>query len=470
MRAMGNASERETGVKSMENKSLQVNRRGFLRGLGVCVALPALEAIAPVRALAASTQPALSPTGAPLRMAFLYVPNGVNKAQWKPTGAGAEYKLSPSLEPLADFRNDFQIISKLEQKNGWAGPDGAGDHARANASILTGARPKKTAGADIRVGISVDQLAAQKIGDATRFPSLELSCDGVRKSGVCDSGYSCAYQFNLSWSSESTPVAPESNPRLVFERLFGTGKAGERQRNYDLRLARQKSILDFVMDDAKTLHRQLGRNDQQKLDEYLTGVRDIEKRIERAERFRDLPDPKAETPAGIPGSYEEHIRLMGDMLVLAFQTDSTRVGTFLLAHDGSNRSFREIGVSDGHHNLSHHQNNPEILAKIAKIDTFYARQFAYFLKRMKETKDVDGRSLLDNSMVVYCSGLGDGNRHSHNDLPVILAGRAGGAFQPGRYLDLPSDTPMNNLYVTMLNTLGVKVDSFGDSTGVLKSV
>lgn len=452
---------------------LQLNRRKFLRGLGVCLALPAFESIIPVRALAAGAAPQLAttPTGAPLRMAFLYVPNGVNTRQWRPTGDGVDYQLGKSLEPLAPFRDDFQIISKLDQKNGTAGPDGAGDHARANATILTGARAKKTAGADIRVGISVDQVAAQHIGDTTRFSSLELSCDGVRKSGSCDSGYSCAYQFNLSWRSETQPVAPESNPRLVFERLFGNGKnAAERQRNLDLRIARQKSVLDFIGDDAATLQRQLGRNDQQKLDEYLTGVREIERRIERAERFRELPDPGAESPAGIPNNYQEHIRLMADMLVLAFQTDSTRVGTFLLAHDGSNRNFREVGVTDGHHNLSHHQNKAEILEKIAKIDTFYATQYAYFLKRMKETKDRDGKSLLDNSMVVYCSGLGDGNAHSHTNLPFILAGRAGGAFHPGRHFVPSSDTPMNNLYVTMLQTMGVKVERFGDSTGMLTGV
>lgn len=454
----------------MENEAFLVNRRRFLRGLGVCLALPAFESILPVRAFGALPQKATTASGAPLRMAFLYVPNGVNTREWRPTGTGADYQLGKSLEPLAPFRNDFQIVSRLDQKNGTAGPDGAGDHARANASILTGARPKKTAGADIRVGVSVDQLAARHIGDTTRFPSLELSCDGVRKSGSCDSGYSCAYQFNLSWRSETTPVAPESNPRLVFERLFGSGKAGERQRNFDLRIARQKSILDFISDDAKHLQRQLGHNDQQKLDEYLTGVREIERRIEKAERFRELPDPKAETPAGIPGNYEEHIRLMADMLVLAFQTDSTRIGTFLLAHDGSNRNFKEVGVTDGHHNLSHHQNKADILEKIAKIDRFYVTQLAYFLKRMRETKDRDGKSLLDNSMVVYCSGLADGNAHSHTNLPVVVAGRAGGAFHPGRHFDPGSGTPMNNLYVTMLRTMGIKVDSFGDSTGELTGV
>jgi len=455
----------------MNRQSIELSRRRFLRGLGVTLALPALDSILPLHALAAGAAPATTSSGAPLRMAFLYVPNGVNKSMWKPVGVGEDYELNKSMQALDPHRGELQFITKLEQKNGWAGPDGAGDHARACASILTGARPKKTAGADIRLGVSVDQLAARHLGDQTRFASLELSCDGVRKSGSCDSGYSCAYQFNLSWRSETTPVAPESNPRLVFERLFGSGKPGERQKIFDQRIAQQKSILDFVSADAKNLQRQLGRNDQQKLDEYLTGVREIESRIQRAERFRELPNPGVDAPAaGVPSKYEDHIRLMGDMLVLAFQTDSTRVATFLLAHDGSNRSFKEEGVSDGHHNLSHHQSDPEKLEKIAKIDQFYVRQLAWFLKRMRETKDRDGKSLLDNSMIVYCSGLGDGNAHSHNDLPVILAGRAGGAFHPGRHFDPGTGTPMNNLYVTMLNTMGVKVDSFGDSTGMLKNV
>ncbi|MEW6304170.1 MAG: DUF1552 domain-containing protein [Verrucomicrobiota bacterium] len=447
----------------------QVNRRQFLRGLGVTVALPALEAFWPAKALAAqSVAPATTATGAPLRMAFLYVPNGVILDQWRPQGEGADFQLNKTMEPIAPHRDEFQIFTGFEHQNGFAGPDGAGDHARANATILTGMRPRKTAGADIKLGVSVDQLAAQKVGDQTRFASLELSCDGVRKSGVCDSGYSCAYQFNLSWRSETSPVAPESNPRLVFERLFGHGKGEDRQRNFALRQERQKSVLDFVLDDAKELHRQLGYNDQQKLDEYLTGVREIEERIEKAERF-PLPEPGIEAPEGIPGSYQDHIRLMMDMLLLAFRTDSTRISTFLLAHDGSNRTFRDIGVPDGHHYLSHHQNDRAKMDKIAKIDHFYTQQFAYFLQKMRETKDVDGKSLLDNSMVVYCSGLSDGNRHRHDDLPVVVAGRGGGLLHPGRHVNL-GRAPMTNFYVTMLNLMGAKVERFGDSTGALSNV
>jgi hypothetical protein len=449
-----------------------LSRRRFLRGLGIGIGLPVLEAMSPLsKALGAATpKTAVAHDGAPLRTAFLYVPNGVNVAKWKPIGEGADYQLGETLAPLAGVKDHFQILSGFEQRHGWANGDGGGDHARANATILTGARPKKTSGSDIRLGVSVDQFAAQHVGDQTRFGSLELSCDGVRKSGACDSGYSCAYQFNVSWRSETAPVSPESNPRLIFERLFGSGKGIERQKSFEVRNARQKSILDFVLDDASDLHRELGRNDQHKLDEYLTGVREIEKRIQQAERFGPLPDPKVETPAGIPTDYQQHIRLMMDMLVLAYQTDSTRISTFMLAHDGSNRSFKEIGVSDGHHNLSHHQNNPEILAKIAQIDQFYTAQLAYFLERLRDTKEAGGRSILDNSMIVYCSGLSDGNRHAHDNLPVILAGRAGGVLTPGRHLALTEKTPMTNLYVRMLNIMGVPGDRFGDSTGELKTV
>ncbi|MGE3777451.1 MAG: DUF1552 domain-containing protein [Pirellulaceae bacterium] len=449
-----------------------LHRRSFLRGMGVAVALPALEAVRLTpRMSAAETRPAATAAnGSPLRMAFLYVPNGVILDAWRPDGEGTDYRLNQTMEPLQDLQSDFQIFTGFEHKNGFAGNDGAGDHARANATILTGARPKKTAGSDIRVGISVDQLAAQHVGDRTRFPSLELSCDGVRSSGVCDSGYSCAYQFNLSWRSATTPVAPESNPRLVFERLFGSGTHEERLANFRQRRVQQKSILDFILSDARALQAELGLTDQRKLDEYLTGIREIESRIERTERFGEPPNPGVATPDGTPSSYQDHIRLMYDMLLLAFQTDSTRIATFLLAHDGSNRTFDDIGVTDGHHTLSHHQNDPQKMEKIARIDRFYVEQFAYFLRKMRETPDTDGRSLLDNSMIVYASGLSDGNRHRHDDLPVVLAGRGGGTFTPGRHVRLRHSTPMTNLYVRLLGEMGAPVTSFGDSTGRLETV
>lgn len=450
----------------------EVNRRLFLKGLGASVALPSFETFFSASSAKAEAAKGLATTasGAPLRTAFLYKPNGVNMEKWALSGTGTDFSFGPTHEPYAKFKNDLHVLGQLAHLNGTAGSDGGGDHARANASFLTGARPRKTAGADIKLGISVDQVIANAIADKTRFASLELSCDGIRKSGVCDSGYSCAYQFNLSWRSDTTPMTPESNPRHVFERLFGAGPKEERQKTFALRNQRQRSILDFVMEDAKQLNRQLGRNDQLKLDEYMTGVREIERRIEKAEQF-GLPEaPEMEMPEGIPGNYEEHVRLMMDLLVLAFETDSTRVATFLLAHDGSNRSFKEIGVPDGHHSISHHQNNPESLAKLAKIDLFYSRQFAYFLEQLKARKDSDGQSLLHNSMIVWGSGLADPDRHRHTDLPVILAGHGGGTLKTGQHSLAGTDTPMSNLFLSLLDRFGVKEERFGDSTGRLGQI
>lgn len=455
----------------MKTSPSPLHRRAFLRGLGTCMGLPVLESLLPAGRVLAAAKPATTADGAPLRMAFLYVPNGVILDPWRPIGEGTSFEFGPTMQAIKNYKQHLQIYTGFEQANGWAGPDGGGDHARANASILTGARPRKTAGSDIHVGMSVDQIAAQAVGDATRFRSLELTCDSVRGAGACDSGYSCAYQFNLSWRSETTPATPEASPRMVFERLFGAGSGAERTKSYAARQQRQKSILDFVMEDAHSLEKQLGRNDRNKLDEYLTGVREIEQRIESAERFGPPPDPGREAPeGGIPPSYEEHIRLMMDMQILAFQTDSTRISTLLLAHDGSNRSFKEIGVPEGHHYLSHHQQDQAKMSKIEKIDQYYMRQFAYYLERMSTTKEANGKSLLDNSMVVYCSGLSDGNRHRHDDLPVIVAGSAGGRFQPGRHVKFSGNTPMSNLHLRMLHEIGVKTDRFGDSTGVFDKI
>lgn len=449
----------------MKNLSSSLSsRRAFLRGLGTCLSLPALESLLPARLLAAQA-------GAPLRMAFLYIPNGVILDKWRPIGEGRDFQFGPTMQPFAKHKDSLQIFTGFEHANGWAGGDGGGDHARANATVLTGARPKKTSGSDIQLGMSVDQVAAREVGDATRFRSLELTCDAVRASGGCDSGYSCAYQFNLSWRSETQPATPEPSPRLVFERLFGSGDKEERAKSFMARQQKQKSILDFVMEDAKALNKQLGRNDQNKLDEYLTGVREIEQRIASMEKFGPPPDPGVEAPEeGVPGAYEAHIRLMMDMQVLAFQTDSTRISTLLLAHDGSNQTFKEIGVPDGHHNLSHHQNDQAKIDKIAKIDHFYATQFAYYLDRMSAVKDAQGGSLLDNSIVVYCGGLSDGNRHRHDDLPVIVAGRAGGRFESGRHVKLNGNTPMSNLHLRLLKEMGCKADRFGDATEMLKTI
>ena len=447
------------------------SRRGFLRGFGAAVSLPALEAFRPLMA-ASTTARAVGTTasGAPLRMAYLYIPNGVNVEKWRPTGTASGYKMGESFGEMEKHRKDFQIFTGFEQKNATAGGDGAGDHARGTAAFLTSARPRKTAGSDIQLGISADQVAANAVAAETRLASLELSTDGVRKSGKCDSGYSCAYQFNLSWRSENQPMTPEANPRAVFERLFGAGSSGEREKSLGSRLASKKSVLDFIANDAKALHRHLGRTDRQKMDEYLTGVREIEKQIEKAEALGIPVDPGVPAPQGKPDSYKDHLRMMFDMMVLAFKTDSPRVSSFRMAHDGSNRSFGDIGVNDGHHNISHHKGNEDNLKKIAKIDEFYLEQLSYFLEKMKTTEDVDGKSLLHNSMIVYGGCISDGNRHNHNDLPIILAGHGGGALKPGRHVDLGEDVPLANLYLRMLDEFGAKQKRFGDSTGSLRKV
>ena len=469
-------NSRRASAFGAEDKAAQrhfaLNRRQFLRGLGACVALPVFEsALRPVAraATASAAKLAVTESGAPLRMAFVYFPNGAHQANWWPEGEGSSFTLGRTMQPLAGLQNSIQVLGGLDHKNATAGNDGAGDHARANATFLTGARARKTDSTDIEVGISVDQIAAQKVGHLTRFPSLELTCDNVRKAGRCDSGYSCAYQYNLSWASASTPMAPEPNPRLVFERLFGAGAPGERQKNFQMRQETQRSLLDFVMDDARSLQRQLGRNDQQKLDQYLTGIRELEQRIQRAEGFGDLPDPHADTPAGVPPNYGDHMDVMYDLLALAFQTDSTRIATLLLAGDGSNKAYPQIGIPEGHHYCSHHRNNPELVEKIGQIDLYYMERFARFLKKLEQTKDVDGKSLLHNSMIVYGCGNSDGNRHTHDNLPIILAGQGGGTLNAGRYAKLGGQ-PMSNLFLSMNDRMGVSVERIGDSSGRIKAV
>ncbi len=448
----------------MTSPKEEIGRRSFLRGLGACITLPGMASLA--RADDAATKPGTTSTGAPLRTAYLYAPNGVIMDKWRPDGFGNDFKFNESMKPIEGFRDDLQIIKGFAQKNGNPGKDGAGDHARANATFLTGARPYHTSGADLRLGVSADQLAARFLAKETRLPSLELSCERIRNTGSCDAGYSCAYQYNLSWRSEHQPMTPESNPRAVFERVYGSGTPEERAR----RRAEQRSILDFVQDSARKLEGRLGRDDREKLDEYLTGVREVEQRIERTEKFGPAADPGRPAPdPSTPRDYREHIRILFDMMILAFKSDSTRVASFLIGHDGSNRSIHHAGVRGGHHDLSHHGNDEEKMAKVSRIDQFYLEEFAYFLERMRETKDVDGHPLLHNSMVVWGSGLSDGNRHTHVDLPIILAGQGGGVFQTGRHHDV-GDVPLNNLFVRLLSEVGLEGAQFGDSTGVEKRV
>jgi hypothetical protein len=429
------------------------------------MALPTLEAMRPALALAGKAAAESRP---PVRMALLMVPNGVHIPDWTPATEGYDFRLPYVLEPLADVQDDLLVLTGLTHDKGRANGDAAGDHARACATFLTGCQARKTHGANIRVGISADQVAAQRIGKATMFPSLELGCDRSHVAGNCDSGYSCAYSSCISWSSASTPVGKETNPRAVFERLFAFPEkdgAGDSRRSL-----LKRSILDAVAEDARDLQARLGRTDRRKLDEYLTGVRQIEQRIVRAEQQRTdnvtrLPGLKK--PDGIPDDYREHIRLMCDMMVLAFQCDLTRVSTFMLANEGSNRSYRFIDVPEGHHDLSHHQGNADKQNKIRQINRFHVEQLAYLLERLKSIQESDDSNLLDHCMIAYGSALSDGNAHNNENLPILLAGHGGGSLRPGRHVRYEQETPMANLLVSMLDRIGAPVEFLGDSTGRL---
>jgi Protein of unknown function (DUF1552) len=440
----------------------RISRRTALNGLGAAVALPWLEAMTPF----ASAAPAAKP---PLRAAFLYVPNGMHMPDWTLKVEGALTDLPLLLEPLKPFKDDLNVLSGLALDKARANGDGPGDHARAQAAFLTGRQPRKTNGADIRAGKSADQWIADHLGDQTKFASLEIGIEPGRQAGNCDSGYSCAYQSNFSWRDQSTPNAKEVDPRLVFNRLFGGGSAKDREENRDKRDRYNKSILDFVNEEAKSLTGDLGATDRRKMDEYLTAVRELETRIDRAREIKNAKPtfkPEMPAPGGIPKDMGEHIRLMADLMVLAFQADLTRVITFPLANDGSNRPYPMISVPEGHHELSHHQNDPKKQAKIKKINTYHIEQLAYLLGRLKAVKEGE-KSLLDQVILVYGSGIGDGNRHNHDDLPILIAGHGGGAVKCGRHLRFPKDTPLMNLYLAMFERLGCPTKTFGDSTGVL---
>jgi hypothetical protein len=438
-----------------------IPRRTFLRGLGTALALPVLQAMRPGTAAPVAPGPARLPR----RLAFIYIPNGANMADWTPKTEGAGFDLPFILEPLKPWQQDLQVLSGLTHDKARANGDGAGDHARASATFLTACQARKTDGADIQVGISVDQVAATRLAGQTRFASLELGCDRSKLAGNCDSGYSCAYSFNISWKTPSTPMPPETDPRLLFERLFASGSADENAEARSRRQRHERSILDFVQEDARTLQRQLGSTDRRKLDEYLTAVRELELRIENAEKFQAAL-PAFDKPSGIPDTYAGHLQLMFDLLALAFQTDSTRIASFILAHDGSNRPYPALGVREGHHDLSHHGNDEEKKQKIARINRFHLEQFARFVGRLKSMNEGEG-SVLDQCMVVYGGAISDGNRHNHNDLPVLLAGRGGGTLESGRHVRYADNTPMANLYLSLLERMGAPVPRLGDSTSPL---
>ena len=440
-----------------------ISRRTVLKGLGASIALPWLEAMGPFQAWASQAAPAGNRV--PTRMAFVYVPNGKNMADWTPTAAGADFTLPRTLEPLREVKEYLNVLTGLTADKARPNGDGAGDHGRAMAAFLTGAQPRKTDGTDIRVGVSVDQVAASRIGDRTRLASLEIGCDPSAMAGNCDSGYSCVYSSTISWRSATTPVPKLNNPRLIFDRLFSNGTDSDRAR----RDRNRRSILDFVREDAATLQPNLGTNDRRKLEEYFTAIRDIEQRIERAARLPEPPRPNMTQPTGIPSSYQEHIRILCDLLILAFQADITRVSTFVLANEGSNKPYPFIEVREGHHDLSHHANDRAKLEKISLINRFHTTQFAYLLGRMKNIREGEG-TMLDNCMIAYGSGNSDGNRHNHDDLPILLAGRGCGTIRTGRHIRYANNTPLNNLWLSMLDRVGSAVDVLGDSTGRLANL
>jgi hypothetical protein len=399
-------------------------------------------------------------------MAFFFVPNGVNMDHWTPRREGYGFDLPSVLQPLERLKDDVCVLTGLTHDKGRANGDGPGDHARSASVFLTGCQPRKTAAGNIHIGTSVDQIAARAVGHLTRFPSLELGCDRTRDSGNCDSGYSCAYSHNISWAGPSTPVAKEIEPRLVFERLFGDARDQAGRGASDERRSRRQSVLDFVRSDAQRLQARLGQADRRKMEEYLDAVRQIERRVEQDDHNRPASANRHMPPEGIPESYHEHVCLMLDMLVLAFQTDQTRISTCMFAQAGSNRSYAEIGVPDGHHDLSHHVGDAEKLEKIRKINQYHMQQFAYFLQRLKSIPEGDG-TLLDHCMIMYGSGLSDGNRHNHENLPVLLAGRGGGSIESGRHIRYVEETPMTNLFLSLLDRMGVSQPAMGDSTGRL---
>jgi hypothetical protein len=435
--------------------------------MGTVMALPMLEAMLPNTLLGAA-----APAKPPVRMAFLSIPNGVNVERWTPKGEGSNWELPETMQSLAKFKSEMLVLGGMTLNGGRALGDGPGDHARSAASFLTGAHPAKTSGADIKNGQSVDQAAAERIGHLTRFASLELGIERSAQAGSCDSGYSCAYSSNIAWRSETSPLAKEIDPRSVFDRLFGEAGA-ELDKSRAKRDKYRKSILDFVQEDAKSLQRQLGISDQRKLDEYMYAVREIEQRLVRVEKLgqsKDDESPNYPRPVGVPREFSAHVRLMFDLIALAFQTDSTRVISFMYANEGSNRSYPTAEVREGHHELSHHGRNKDKLEKIARIDKYHIDEFAYLVEKMSQIEEPGGGKLLDNCMLMIGSGLGDGDRHNHEDLPILMVGRGGGTIKPDRHVRYPRETPLTNLYRAMLERVGAPVDAFSDSTGVLEGL
>lgn len=446
-------------------KGEMITRRTVLSGLGIVVALPFMEAMLP-RCIANAGGSA-SATTAPRRMAVVYVPNGVSMADWTPAAEGANFTLPSILEPLAPHRENIMVLSGLTADKARPNGDGPGDHARAASAFLTGCQARKNGGSNIHVGVSADQVAASRLGDRTRLPSLELGMERFRGAGACDSGYACAYSTTIAWRTARTPLPVETDPRQVFDRLFSARPNDpDRVRRNRLRT----SVLDSVLEDAHELQGVVGGADRQRLDEYLSGIRELEQRIARSETLPPVQIPAGTTrPASTPANVTQHFNLMCDLLALAFQTDVTRVSTFMFAKEGSNLSYNSVGVSEGHHELSHHQNNAANLTKIRTINRFHITQFAYLLEKLRSVREGNG-TLLDNCMISYGSAIGDGNRHNHDNLPILLAGKGGGSIRSARHVRFRRETPLNNLWLAMLDRMGAPTQTLGDSTGLLESL
>ena len=429
-----------------------LSRRTFLRGTGAALALPLLD----------SMIPAFAATGRPvLRLGFVYCPNGMIMQQWRPATDGVEYKLSPILEPLAPFRNDFLLFGNLSQIVAYPKPGEEGDvapHERAGGAFLTGAHPSRNSD----LAISVDQIAAKELGKDTQLASLELALHDSDLVGQCEKGWNCAYMRTLSWRGSGTPLPNENNPRRVFERLFGDNDTTD-QAERIVRNRKDRSLLDSVTEAAARLSQNVGPNDRAKLAEYLDAIRDVERRIQTAEDQASRELPTVERPRGIPATFDDHAKLMFDLVVLAFQTDLTRVFTFMMGREQSDRSFREIGIPDPHHMLTHHSNDPVKIKKVTQINIFHSQMFAYLLEKLKSTPEADG-SLLDRSMILYGSGISEGNLHLYVDLPLLLAGGKAAQVKGGRYIRYAKDTPLTNLHTALLDKLGITA-KIGDSTG-----
>jgi hypothetical protein len=432
-------------------------RRSFLRGLGATLALPLLDAMTP--AFAATTKPVP-------RLGFMYIPNGVALAQWNPTGSGTDFAFSPTLKALEPFRECVTVLSGLAHHAADRLNDGSGDHSRAAGAFLSGCHAKRTEGADLYNGITADQIAAKSLGKDNLLPSLELKLDDSDLDPLCDEGYTCAYMNTFSWSSATTPMPMENNPRLVFQRLFGEGENAKERLT---QTREDRSILDAVTGSMKRLQSTLGPADRRKMDQYFNSIREVELRLQRIEAHNaasTTAGPSGTRPLGIPDHFEEHINLMFDLQVLAFQADITRITTLMIGREEGGRSYPQAGVPDGHHSISHHDNNPEKLAKLAKIDAYHVQQMANFLGKLKQTPDGEA-SLLDNSMILYGGGISNGNMHNHEHLPIVLAGGGAGQLKGGRHIEYKQDTPMSNLLRSILDKAGVHTDSLGDATGML---